>query len=87
MRLLGGAKKIIGREIIHITEPLIKVSDLMDLLKKDAIDPEKLNYDNLVIAINGVDCSVLGGLDASTGAGDEVTVVTVVHGGNDYTHL
>jgi sulfur-carrier protein len=81
VRLLGGAKKIIGREIVHITEPLIKVSDLMDLLKKEAIDPEKLNYDNLVIAINGVDCSAIGGLDASTGAGDEVTVVTVVHGG------
>lgn len=81
VRLLGGAKKIIGQEMVHITEPLIKVSDLMDILKKDAIDPEKLNFDNIVIAINGVDCSVLGGLDASTRSGDEVTVVTVVHGG------
>jgi sulfur-carrier protein len=67
--------------MVQIIEPLIKVSDLMELLKRDAIDPEKLNFDNIVVAINGVDCSVLGGLDASTAAGDELTVVTVVHGG------
>lgn len=67
--------------MIHITEPLIKVSYLMDLLKKSAADPSKLNFDNVVIAVNGVDCSILGGMDASAKEGDEVTVVSVVHGG------
>jgi molybdopterin converting factor small subunit len=78
---LGGIKKITGEEMIHITEPLIKVSYLMDLLKKSAADPSKLNFDNVVIAVNGVDCSILGGMDASAKEGDEVTVVSVVHGG------
>lgn len=78
---MGGVKKIIGQETIHITKPIVKVSDIMELLKEDAVDPVKLNFDNIVIAVNGVDCSILGGIDAPARAGDEVTVVTVVHGG------
>jgi molybdopterin converting factor small subunit len=78
---LGGIKKITGEEMIRITEPHVKVSYIMDLLKKSAADPSKLNIDNVVIAVNGVDCSILGGMDASAKEGDEVTVVSIVHGG------
>ena len=81
VRLLGGVKKVIGEEMIRITEPLVKVSYIMDVLRKSAADPAKLNFDNVVIAVNGVDCSVLGGVDASAKEGDEVTVVSIVHGG------
>lgn len=77
---MGGIKKITGEELIRITEPLVKVSYIMDLLKKSA-NPSKLNFDNVVIAVNGVDCSILGGMDASAKEGDEVTVVSIVHGG------
>lgn len=66
---------------MRITEPLVKVSYIMDLLQKSAADPSKLNFDNVVIAVNGVDCSILGGMDASAKEGDEVTVVSIVHGG------
>ena len=78
---MGGIKKITGEELIRITEPLVKVSYIMDLLQKSAENPSKLNFDNVVIAVNGVDCSILGGMDASAKEGDEVTVVSIVHGG------
>jgi sulfur-carrier protein len=78
---LGGIKKIFGQELIRITEPVVKVSSIMDLLRKNASEPARLNFDNVVIAVNGVDCSILGGIDASVKEGDEVTVVTIVHGG------
>jgi molybdopterin converting factor small subunit len=78
---LGGVKKIVGHELIRITEPVVKVSYIMDLLRKNAAEPARLNFDNVVIAVNGVDCSILGGIDASVKEGDEVTVVTIVHGG------
>ena len=78
---MGGIKKITGEKLIRITEPLVKVSYIMDLLQKSAADPSKLNFDNVVIAVNGVDCSILGGMDASAKEGDEVTVVSIVHGG------
>jgi sulfur-carrier protein len=81
VRLLGGVKKIIGEDSICIRQPLVKVSYVMDLLRKNATEPAKLNFDNIIIAVNGVDCSILGGMDASAKEGDEVTVVSIVHGG------
>jgi molybdopterin converting factor small subunit len=81
IRLLGGVKKIIGEDSIYITEPAVKVSTVIDLLKKSTSEHAKLNFDNIIIAVNGVDCSVIGGLDASVKEGDEVTVVSIVHGG------
>jgi len=80
VRLLGGVKKIIGEDSICIRQPLVKVSYVMDLLRKNATEPA-LNFDNIIIAVNGVDCSILGGMDASAKEGDEVTVVSIVHGG------
>ena len=81
VRLLGGVKKIIGEDSICIRQPLVKVSYVMDLLRRNATEPAKLNFDNIIIAVNGVDCSILGGTDASAKEGDEVTVVSIVHGG------
>lgn len=81
VRLLGGVKKIVGQELIRITGPVVKVSYIVDLLRKNAAELARLNFDNLVIAVNGIDCSLLGGMDASVKEGDEVTVVTIVHGG------
>jgi molybdopterin converting factor small subunit len=78
---LGGVKKIIGEDSICIMEPVVKVSYVMDLLRKNVAEPAKLNFDNIIIAVNGVDCSILGGIDASAKEGDEVTVVSIVHGG------
>ena len=78
---MGGVKKIIGEDSMCIREPLVKISYVVELLKKSAAEPAKLNFDNIIIAVNGVDCSILGGMDASAREGDEVTVVSIVHGG------
>lgn len=85
VRLLGGVKKIIGEDSICISEPLVTMSYVMDFLSKNADEPAKLNFDNIIIAVNGVDCSILGGKDASAKEGDEITVVSIVHGGDGNT--
>lgn len=82
VRLLGGVKKLIGEDSMFIAEPVVKVSYVMDLLRKNAAEPSKLNFDNIIVAVNGVDCSLVGGREASAKAGDEVTVVSIVHGGS-----
>jgi molybdopterin converting factor small subunit len=87
VRLLGGVKKIIGEDSICISEPLVKLTYIMDMLRKNADEPDKLNFDNIIMAVNGVDCSILGGKDASAKEGDEVTVVSIVHGGNGSMRL
>lgn len=73
---------MIGEESMFIAEPVVKVSYVMDLLRKNAAEPSKLNFDNIIVAVNGVDCSLLGGREASAKTGDEVTVVSIVHGGS-----
>jgi sulfur-carrier protein len=82
VRLLGGVKKVIGEDFICISEPVVKVSNVIDLLEKNTAEHVKLKLDNIIIAVNGVDCSIMGGLDASVKEGDEITVVSIVHGGD-----
>jgi molybdopterin converting factor small subunit len=54
----------------------------MDLLVKSAAKPVQLNFSDIIIAVNGVDSTVLGGREAAVKEGDEITVVSIVHGGN-----
>jgi sulfur-carrier protein len=82
VRLLGGVRKLVGEDSILIAEPVVTLSHVMDLLKKNVAEPSKLNFDNIIVAVNGVDCSLLGGKEASAKEGDEVTVVSIVHGGS-----
>jgi tRNA threonylcarbamoyladenosine modification (KEOPS) complex Cgi121 subunit len=44
-----------------------------------------LQPNNLIVAVNGVDSAALQGQSTIAKSGDTVTVVTVVHGGADYT--
>jgi molybdopterin converting factor small subunit len=82
VRLLGGVKKLIGENTICIREPVVKMSYVMDVLRRNSPQPSRLNFDNIIIAVNGIDSSVLGGRDALAREGDEVTVVSIVHGGS-----
>jgi sulfur-carrier protein len=82
VRLLGGVRKLVGEDSFLIAEPVVTLSHVMDLLRKNAAEPSKLNFDNIIVAVNGVDCSLLGGKEASAKEGDEVTVVSIVHGGS-----
>ena len=84
VKLLGGIKKLIGEDSICFSEPVVKVSHVLDFLRKNAIEPDKLNFDNVIIAVNGVDSSVLGGKEALAREGDEVIIVSIVHGGDGY---
>jgi len=50
-------------------------------LQSQAKDSRIFNSNNLLIAINGVESSVLSGNDTLVQTGDKVTIVPVVHGG------
>ncbi|NAL77910.1 MoaD/ThiS family protein [Nitrososphaera sp. AFS] len=82
VRLLGGAKKAVGKSSTVIPQPRLSVSQVLDLLRNDAEDPGLLNPTNLLVAINGVESSSLHGNDTIVQSGDVLTVVSVVHGGD-----
>lgn len=85
LRLLGGVKKAVGEPTVYIDKPSVSVSETLRFLQSISKDPKLLQPKNLIVAINGVDSAALKGQDTMIKSGDIVTIVTVVHGGMDFS--
>jgi len=81
LKLLGGVKHAIGNNSIIIDKSLSTLQDIIDEIQKKSNDKRLVNEKNLLISVNGVESSLIGGKDAIIKTGDIITVVTVVHGG------
>ena len=81
IKLLGGAKKAVGKSCIIFDKPFASISEILTFLKENAVESKILNPNNILITINGADSSLLSGNDTLVKTGDMVTIVTVVHGG------
>lgn len=80
LKLLGGAKKAVGRPSVDLERKSASVPEILDFLNGVAVEPRLLQRTNLIVAINGVDSLSLGD-SAQAVDGDVVTIVPVVHGG------
>jgi molybdopterin synthase sulfur carrier subunit len=83
IKLLGGAKKAIGKPAVNFDRASASVSDILEFLTAISSQPRLLQPSNLIIALNGVDSASLHGHNTLVKSGDIVTIVTVVHGGMD----
>lgn len=81
VNLLGGAKKIVGKSCIEIHTDSTNIKKILSNLTDLSEDSKKILNNNVIIAINGVDSSVLNGQETEVKSGDIVTIVTIVHGG------
>lgn len=81
VKLLGGAKKAVGQSHVILDRPFASIAEILKFLKENAVQSKILDPNNILIAINGVESTMLCGDDAIVKAGDTVTIVTVVHGG------
>jgi molybdopterin converting factor small subunit len=81
VKLLGGARKVIGKDQVSIEVQRIKVNEILAMLRAMS-NSDIFNFSNMLIAVNGVEISVLGSLEAQVNDGDVVSVVPVVHGGS-----
>lgn len=81
IRLLGGAKKAVGRPSVELDRQHSAVSEILKHLQDISPEPRLLDAANLIIAVNGVDSAAMAGPATPVKSGDVVTVVTVVHGG------
>lgn len=84
IRLLGGAKKAVGKPAVDFDRPRASVAEILQFLTNISTDARLLQPNNLIVAVNGVDSAALQGQQTLAKSGDTVTVVTVVHGGADY---
>jgi sulfur-carrier protein len=79
--LLGGIRKTAGFSTVNINLTNSSINEILALLEKEYDLKNKIKGDEIMIAINGVESSVLGGRDARISSGDIVTILSVVHGG------
>lgn len=85
IRLLGGAKKAVGKPSVNLNRPVASVTEILQFLAGISTDARLLQPNNLIIAVNGVDSMALQGQKTLAKSGDTVTIVTVVHGGKHHT--
>jgi len=74
-------KTAIGKNSILIYESEITLKDIFKELLKKSKDAKIVDEKNLMIAVNGVDSSIIGGIDAVVKTGDIITIVPIIHGG------
>ena len=81
VKILGGARRAIGKDRLEIEKKDAKLHDIVEILRSMSSNSNIFSSSNLLIVVNGVESSVLGGLDATVKDGDVISIVPVVHGG------
>ena len=79
--LVGGIRKAVGFSTVNINVTNSSLNELLALLEREYDLENKIKEDEIMIAINGVESSVMGGREAKISSGDTVTILSVVHGG------
>ncbi|MGI0046402.1 MAG: KEOPS complex subunit Cgi121 [Nitrosotalea sp.] len=83
VKLLGGAKRSFLSDNISIEKNAMTVSDLLAFLQNSVpTNMPIFDTQNILVAINGMDSSVLQGNETSLKDGDIVSIIPIVHGGS-----
>ena len=80
LKLLGSIKKYCGKESIIINENEIMLSKLFSILSQNMTNSRRVDTENLLVLINGVDMSISEN-GQKIKSGDIVTIANLVHGG------
>lgn len=82
VKLLGGAKKIFGKDLIQADFDNITIEKLFEyLLSVKPANSLDLDTKNILVAVNGADSSALQGHDTILHEGDTVSIIPIIHGG------
>ena len=81
INLLGGIKKLVGHSNLKLNKESSSVKGIISYLENNYYSNNAINKNDIMIAINGIESSLLGGYNAKISSGDTVTILSVVHGG------
>jgi tRNA threonylcarbamoyladenosine modification (KEOPS) complex Cgi121 subunit/molybdopterin converting factor small subunit len=82
IKLLGGAKKSFGTDLISADLDNATILDLLEhLLSIKPKNTLELDTKNILVAINGIDSSALEGLKTVLHSDDVVSIIPIIHGG------
>ena len=83
VKFLGGAKKSFSTDHIDIEKNDLTLQQLLDfLIKNIPKNDNKLDVNNLLIAINGIDSSAIDGPLTNLKNGDVISIIPIIHGGS-----
>ena len=74
-------KTTIGKNFLFIDKSEATLKDIFKELKNKSKDPKIINEKNLMVVVNGVDSSMIGGKETVVKTGDIITIVPIIHGG------
>jgi molybdopterin converting factor small subunit len=80
IKLLGGIKNAVGRSTLVLDKHVASISEILTFLKANVRD-SSFDADNILVTINGAESSMLSQDENIVKTGDNVTIVTIVHGG------
>ena len=79
---MGGAKKSFSTDKILLEKTNLTITELLQHLTEiKPSDTLEFDTNNLLVAINGVDSSVLDGYNTSLKDDDVVSIIPIIHGG------
>jgi hypothetical protein len=81
IRLLGPIQKILNSKIMYLHKNETSIPELMSFLREKAMVPNNIDQKNFVIAINGIESSLISQDDSAIKSGDTVTIASLIHGG------
>lgn len=82
VRLFGGAKAALGSDTLYVEPAPATVGELLGRLERMCAPKDRIDASSVLVAVNGADSSARGGRACPILAGDDVAVITVVHGGS-----
>lgn len=83
IKLVGGAKKSFSTDKLKIEKSNISIQDLLELLLElKPSNTPKLDVENILIAINGIDSSAMDGKMTKIKNNDVVSIIPIIHGGS-----
>lgn len=77
----GNIRKVIGSSHVEIMEPKYNLYEVICFLREKYESYRTVDDNNMMIVINGIESSVLGGLYAKLHSGDKISIISMVHGG------
>lgn len=83
VKFLGGTKKFFLTDKLEIEKNVRTIADLLEYLQKSIPQSKSLlDVKNILVAVNGIDSSALGGKYTDLKDGDVISIIPMVHGGS-----
>jgi sulfur-carrier protein len=81
IKLLGPIQRALNMNTLYLDKSDISISNIISYLRNKAIYPDLIDEKNILIAVNGIQSSLLPRFVPVIRTGDVVTIASLIHGG------